>query len=102
MQMRVELGRAGGGQKQPTPPAGWRARQCSGSRACRTPHLEERPFSGGHADRPLVLGGGWMMQAGQSWKGGRGFIPNGNRIFCLVIKKKNHLIKKLLGQNYEA
>ena len=96
-----ELGRAGGGRKQPTPPAGWRARQCSGSRACWAPHLEEWPFSGGHTDRALLLGRGWMMQAGQGWKGGRGFTPNGNRIFCLVIKKK-HLIKKLLGQNYEA
>ena len=59
-----ELARGGRGQKQPTPPGGWRARRYPGSRACWAPHLEERPFSGGHADRPLVLGGGGMMQAG--------------------------------------
>lgn len=88
-----ELARGGRGRQQPTPAAGWWAR--------RAPHLEEQPFSGGHADGLLVLGGGGMMQA---WKGGCGFIPNENRILCLVIKKKKtkHLIKKLLGQNYEA
>lgn len=72
-----ELARGGRGWQQPTPAAGWRAR--------RAPHLEKRPFSGGHADCPLVLGGGGMMQA---WKGGCGFIPNENRILCLVIFKK--------------
>lgn len=52
-------------------------------------------FLGGHADGLLVLGGGGMMQA---WKGGWVSSSNENRILCLVIKKKKHLIKKLLDK----